>query len=337
MAGEPRASFEGNVRAFRPTDLVALVVFEGRSFPNEAISWDRLTAESVARISLTALLQQWLILDSNRYTAMCMKGQTLLGLASAKKRYGRTAWEVDYLLVCAPAAQKQAIGLELLNNISQEAITKGVERIFIRLPEDGPWLEPVPQVGFRPYAKERLYRLSAVDNGEPTGRSTPPYLLRPQTRADQQPLFQVFSSIVPEGVKTAEGLTLRQWRDSREGGWEGLGKRQLVCEKDGIPVGWLSFRIDGRTAQFRLMAHPEERECLKFMLGYCLTRLKDKAPLLSLAPEYHYSLGQILLENGFEDISQFTTLFKQLVVPVGKARLVIDRPSKAVTSEPVPF
>lgn len=336
MAGEPRPNFEGNVRAFRPTDLLALIAFEGRTIPNEVVSWERWATEPSVRVSLAALLQQWLAVDSHRYTVLCLKGQTMRGLASAKKRAGRTAWEVDYLSVTAPPEQREAIGQELLNQISKEAIKKGMERIFLRLPEESPWMEPVQRVGFRPYAKERLHRLDAVRDHQPTGRSQGPYLLRPRGRADYQPLFQLFSSIVPEGVKTAEGLTLRQWRDSREGGWEGLGKRQLVCEKDGIVIGWLSFRINGKVAQFRLMAHPEEWECLEFMLRYCLTRLEDKSPLLSLAPEFHWSLRRLLLENDFQEVFELTNLSQQLVVSARRAIPIAERSSKSVTSKAIP-
>ena len=75
-------------RTVRPTDLVALVAYNGRVFPNEAHTLDRIGKEASPHPLETAL-EQWFSFATGRHTWISVKGATLRGLVSARRRGSR--------------------------------------------------------------------------------------------------------------------------------------------------------------------------------------------------------------------------------------------------------
>ena len=91
-----------SVRTVRPTDLVALVAYDGRVYPNEAVTRDRIGKE-MSPHPLETALEQWFSFATGRHTWISVKGATLRGLASARRRGSKAAWELDCLIDAAEA------------------------------------------------------------------------------------------------------------------------------------------------------------------------------------------------------------------------------------------
>src|SRR5947199_8868687 len=76
-----------------PTDLVALVSFDGRVHPNEAKPLDRLGLDDRAH-PLESTIEQWFSFATGRHTRVSVRGATMRGLISARRRATPPAWEV---------------------------------------------------------------------------------------------------------------------------------------------------------------------------------------------------------------------------------------------------
>src|SRR5437763_1662541 len=98
-------------RPVRPTDLVALVSFDGRVYPNEAHTWDRLGRATESPRLLESAIEQWFSFATGRHTWISIQGQTIRGVVSARHRGSRLAWEVDCLIVAAEDAEPVALDL----------------------------------------------------------------------------------------------------------------------------------------------------------------------------------------------------------------------------------
>src|SRR5438874_4424162 len=98
-------------RPVRPTDLVALVSFDGRVYPNEAHTWDRLGRQPEGPRLLENALEQWLSFATGRHPWISIQGQTIRGVASARPRGSRLAWELDCLIVAAEETEPVLLAL----------------------------------------------------------------------------------------------------------------------------------------------------------------------------------------------------------------------------------
>jgi hypothetical protein len=141
-------------RTVLPTDLVALVSFDGRVYPNEAKTWDRLGLSEHGPHPLETALEQWFSFATGKHTWISVRGATIRGLISARRLAKRTAWEVDCLI---DADEDKGVCLGLLEQMIRGVAREGAERIFLRLGSDSPLHNVVRQSGFFLYSKERLY------------------------------------------------------------------------------------------------------------------------------------------------------------------------------------
>src|SRR3972149_11202678 len=136
-----------------PTDLVALVAFDGRVYPNEAMTRDRLGSETSPHPLETAL-EQWLSFATGRHTWISIKGATLRGLASARRRGSKAAWEVDCIIDAAD--DDRDVLTSLLEKGAADAARAGAENIFLRGPSDSHIVETATRTRFSPNLFEYL-------------------------------------------------------------------------------------------------------------------------------------------------------------------------------------
>src|SRR2546422_11260005 len=80
-----------------PTDLVALVSFDGRVHPNEAKPLDRLGLDERAH-ALESTIEQWFSFATGKHTWVSVRGATIRGLISARRRAKRAAREGGRLI-----------------------------------------------------------------------------------------------------------------------------------------------------------------------------------------------------------------------------------------------
>ena len=146
-------------RAVRPTDLVALVSFDGRVYPNEAKTRSRMGKTDAAPHPLERALEQWFSFATGCHTWISIKGATLRGLVSARRRGSSTAWELDCLINAAEDDDSVCLGL--LDQALKDAARSGVEKVFLRLSSESAVLPLARKLGFCAYQHETLLSAAA--------------------------------------------------------------------------------------------------------------------------------------------------------------------------------
>ena len=306
-------------RPLRPIDLPALASLWARgklplaggdtaAFCNEARIWERLGLEEHGVALLERAVQQWAPIGSGRLTWVIMRGMTLRGLASARRRARRSAWEVDYLIV--PSGDEGTC-VSLLEELACGLGRAGAERVFLRLDGHSRLLHAVRSAGFFPYLRERLWRLEPA----PGMPDCPPLPMRLRTAADLLPLFQLYNAAVPATVRRCEASTLREWAALQERG----RCQHLVLQKDGRLAAWLRLvRRDGAGC-FALLAPRRGDAPLDNLLATALHYLRDRRPIFCLVPEYERTLAARLVDLGFQPAAEYVVLANRLVRPIEEA------------------
>jgi hypothetical protein len=140
-----------------PTDLVALVSFDGRVYANQAKPLDRLGTVERARPWEEAL-EQWFSFATGKHTWVSVHGATIRGLISARRRAKASAWEVEVLI---NASDDESVALSLFSRMTAGVVKQGAERVFLRLADGSELYDPARSSGFFRYATETLYRRDA--------------------------------------------------------------------------------------------------------------------------------------------------------------------------------
>src|SRR6266545_3603755 len=225
-----------------PTDLVALVSFDGRVHPNEAKPLERLGLDDRAH-PLESTIEQWFSFATGKHTWVSVRGATIRGLISARRRAKRSAWEVDALI---DVEEDEEMALSLFSRMIGGITKQRAERIFLRLDAGSHLSEAARKAGFFQYTRETLYRLEATSSSE--ANEVP---FRPREKSDLVGIFQLYSHSVPANVRAIEGATFREWQAAEES-WGGSTK-DLLLEEDGIITAWLRL-LPAQTGRFALIA-----------------------------------------------------------------------------------
>jgi hypothetical protein len=310
------------IRSIRLTDFTALVSFSSKAFLNQARSHDGFGVRKGKASSLAAFLDQWLSLDENRQTWICLQGGRIQGLVSTRSRAGPTVWEIDQLLLSENNEAKE-ICFDLLSYLSVVGGEVRVEKVFLRLSAASHLLGVARQAGFSHYLSEILYRW----DGQPTiGQHVPlPHPLRLKSKRDEMGLFQLYNAAVPDCVRSVEAVTLREWRESRERGWHGWRSKEFVLEKENNIVGWLGVFAKGRIGHFDILTYPQEEGTLGALVEVALSCLRGKSTIYCLVPEFAGRLRQILEEHGLKEEEEYSALVKQLAARVRQPHFVLAR------------
>ena len=306
-------------RPLRPTDLVALAAFEARAFRSEARTCDRLHRAHRRPLAIATVLEQWIAAE-DRHTLVVPSGLGIRGLISARHRSGRAAWEVDWLVLAPEDEDDEGAALALLDGIAEEAIRAQVQRIFLRLPKESPLAGVARRTGFVLYGSEVLLKGSA---DHPSGH-VPSLELRPRRKSDELGIFRLYHGAVPAQVRSMEGMTLEEWRATREVRfWQ---QREYVWDIEGRIRGWLQVNRGGAAGQLRLLLLPEDEDRMADLLALALGHLLRKREVLALVPHFQPGLRTLLQEVwSYEEVAAYQNLARQLAVRVPEARLVPAR------------
>jgi hypothetical protein len=305
------------VRTVRPTDLVALVSFDGRVYPNEAKTRERIGKTESAPHPLESALEQWFSFATGRHTWISVKGATLRGLVSARRRGSRAAWELDCLINAAEDDDSVCLGL--LDQAVAEAARRRVEKVFLRLAGDSSILPFARKAGFSEVMKEQLFSCRSLAVGEKGTNKTS--TLRKRVRADDYSLFQLYNAVVPEAIRRAEAATLNEWRAAQERNWLVGRKSQLILERDERATVWLRSTVDAGIGRFDLLIGPEARAEQEALLDLALSRLAGSNLVLTLVPDYADGLGRALVQRGFQPGQEYSVLVKRTAVAVKGTQL----------------
>ena len=288
-----------------PTDLVALVSFDGRVHPNEAKPLDRLGLDERAHPLETAL-EQWFSFATGKHTWVSVRGATIRGLISARQRAKRSAWEVDALI---DVDEDEGVALSLFSRMTAGIIKQRAERVFLRLDAESHMAQGVRKASFFPYSRETLYRL---DTSPSTQLTEVPF--RRRDKSDLMGMFQLYSHSVPANVRAIEGATFREWQAAQES-WGGSTK-DLLLEEDGIITAWLRVQT-GQTGRFYLL-NQSDRFGLQEVLQAAFSRLHSSRRVLCLVPEHDGALAVCLERLGFHPVAGYNAYAQRLVKPVGE-------------------
>jgi hypothetical protein len=300
-------------RTVLPTDLVALVSYDGRVYANEAMTLDRIGTNDSPHPLETAF-EQWFSFATGRHTWISVKGPTLRGLVSARKRGSKLAWEIDCLINASEA--DNSVVMSLLDQVTAAAGKSGAFKIFVRLPASSPSLPCASRAGFTPYLHEQVY-CRAADNasGHTASGHGASSGLRRRTKADIYGIFQLYNSVVPHEVRRVEAMTYAEWMGTQES----LGKTaQYVLERDGRIHGWLRIARDGDLARFDLLAEPA---ALDDLINAALAKTAG-ATVCALLPDYQEGTRPRLAALGFEPGDEYAVLARKTVRPVKSPRSV---------------
>lgn len=294
-------------RTVLPTDLVALVSYDGKVYANQAMTRDRIGTQESPHPLETAL-EQWLSFATGRHTCVSVRGATLRGLVSARKRGTRQAWEIDCLI---DASDDEEVLVSLLDRITEAAGRSGALRVFLRLPVHSELTEASARCGFTPYLRERVYWRSVAGTA-----SEAPASLRRRGKADLYGVFQAYNALVPPEVRRHEGMTFAEWQAEQET----LGRMtHYVIEKDGRISAWLRVAGDGEIGRFDLLA---DEATLDEAIAAGIAKVSNRERVYVIAAEYQEALQARLRALGFQRGEEYTVLARRTVLPVKEKKNV---------------
>jgi hypothetical protein len=297
-----------------PTDIVALVSFDGQVYPNEAKPLERLGLEDRTR-PLENALEQWFSFATGKHTWVSVRGATIRGLISARPRAKRSAWEVEVLI---NASDDESIALSLFSRMTAGVIKQRAERVFLRLSTDSAIREAARRAGFFRFATETLYRRAAED-WRPANTDLP---VRSKSKSDTFGIYQLYNHVAPANVRSIEGLTLREWQAAQEK-WGGRCT-DLLVEEGGVITGWVRA-MPGQIGRISALA---EHGPYDQLLGAGLDLLQDR-DVFCLVPDYNPELASALERYSFEPVCTYASYAKRLTKPASEV-------ATETTSNPVP-
>jgi hypothetical protein len=302
-------SMTPTARTVLPTDLVALVSYDGHVYANQAMTLDRVgTGDSPHPIETA--FEQWFSFATGRHTWISVKGPTLRGLISARKRGTKHAWEID----CLINAEENDPGvlMSLLDQVTDAAGRSGAMKIFLRLPSDSVAVREATRCGFAAYRREQVWRRQQ----EPSPARKTDESARRRAKPDQHALFQLYTAVVPDSFRRYEGMTLTEWTAAQES----VGKTtQYVREEDGRITGLARIAGDGDLGRFDVLAEPAHVDA---MIDVAEAKLANRRTLFGIVPQYQEDVARRLASRGFSPADEFTVLARRTVRPVKEAQKV---------------
>ncbi len=301
-------------RAPLPTDLVALVTHDGRQCPNEAITWDRI-GKGDSPGPLETAVEQWLSFATGRHTWISVKGATLRGLASARVRGSRLAWEVDCLI---DADEDEGVLINLLDRVVADAGRARAEKVFLRVDAASAVLDTALRCGFAVVVIEGLYYSPTPVRTE----QEPASCWRRRLRDDLYPLFRLYNASVPESVRRLEAATLNEWVAAQERLGPPRRTQQHVMAEEGQVLAWARTALDGDVGRFAVLASAGRPEDADSALALAVGRLTSASALYTLVPSYHGALAGRLEDLGFGRITECALLARRTTRPAKEPALV---------------
>jgi hypothetical protein len=302
-------------RPARPTDIVPLVAFDGRVFPNEAHPWDQLGCAPAGPHVLGSAMEQWFSFATGRRTWVSVQGQTVRGVISARKRATRLAWEIDTLI--AADEDVEAIGLMLFDQIVAGAARAGVHKLFLRLEAGSDLLSSAHRAGFISYARETL--LSHI-GPHPTNAPPPVLQIRPHQKGDAYALYQLYCKATPAEVRQMEAATFQEWLAAQEERSKGRGRINLIGEHQSRAMAWVRASRDTEQGRIDLVIHPDAWTETDALLAAGLSGLRPKQPVLCVVREHARPVREHLEAAGFTPSGDYVCLVKRLALPIQALR-----------------
>ena len=285
----------------RPTDLVALVTFDGVVRENQAVTRDRLGKAPGTPRPFSAAVEQWLHLG--RRTWVSVRGRSIVGIATARELSTPTAWELDTLI---DAGDDPGVLADLLRQAAHSAARAKVTHVLLRTPSDAPAARQAPRAGFAKALDERLWgghlQIEATVEG-----------VRDWRDSDDLACFQLYGRAFPVTARSVLAMTREEASAVHERRWHERG-RTFVVEREGRVAGLARVARSG--GQFSLMVEPGQIEAAQALLAAVSGRLGKTAVHRALVPACGADEERALRDAGLEPGNEFTLFCHRTARPV---------------------
>ena len=217
----------------------------------------------------------------------------------------------------AKSADIGEVAPALVDHLCNQALQRGVHKLFVRLPLDDKLTPLFRLEGFRQYAIEHV-----LYSEQPQGFSAQvPFGLRPARGRDDRALYQMYRKVTPAGVALVEAPSFREFRMLKRELYGSLASRgdsdkQMVVDRVEL-VGWVRVQRSSterpHTLSFKALPEadlPEE------LVDYALTELNAQGPAWSSLRHYDSHMIDALRGRGFTTLLRQALLVKELAVRV---------------------
>jgi hypothetical protein len=171
------------------------------------------------------------------------------------------------------------------------------------------------RAGFSCYTTDYIY-LYKGEGRQKAAEGPGPGHLRPKASGDEYRLFDLYNAAVPIQVRTAEGMTLGEWRETRGRGFWLEERREFVLQKQESLVAWLRVSAARGVGCFDIMFGQLDEDGLGWLVNYSLMCLDGKSPIFCVASDFQGQLMGLLEGFGFEEVAQFTKLVREIAIRV---------------------
>jgi len=313
------------IRAIRPTDIIPLMAFFRNGSRREVTAqvWPEVQGEANTRV-VRDLFRQLVVHPGGSSQAwVCTADWGIHGLAIARSRAGKLAWDVQDLFVAEGALPA---GVDLLEHAAAEVARKGARRVFIATSADGSMSKLARQAGFVHYTSEVLFAIKlraplAAGSVRPS---------RPRLRQDEHALFQLYNAAVPCKVRFAEAVTMEEWASLDKGSrpWAprlGGSSQHFVWDDQSEMAGWLQLSFGSRSQHVALLVDPSHAEATEEMVQYSLSQASHKAPIYVSARDYQPELISALEKMEFARVAEYMVFAREMTARVPSRALVPAR------------
>ncbi len=291
--------------------------------PPAARLWSLLSSTLSALLPLSQETLMYVAEDGGKVVGFIQASGQPLGLDLRRAR----VLQVLNLQV-AEGADSDEVAPALVAHLCNQALERGSQRLFVRVPDRDPLLPAFRLQGFRQYATEVVLYAD-----RPAMRSEQfPDGLRPVRRGDDRGLYQLYRKVTPQGVSQLEAPTYRDWRALHGPEWTG-GLRGRTSDRqehvvDRVEVaGWVRVErgSGARPDTLQFLALPENplpAELADF--GLSLLR-ESEAPAWSSLRHYDAHMIDALRGRGFSVLLTQLLLIKELAVRAPKPKPVREK------------
>jgi len=218
-------------------------------------------------------------------------------------------------LVVAPDAAVESVGPALIEHLANQAIGRGIERLFVRLPTDETTIPVLRRYGFHQYATEHVM---FAESPKPVSHSVP-FGLRDAKGSDMRLLYSLYRKVTPLGVAQREVPNSKEWRRLKAEPILRLGRahaQQFVVDRVEL-VGWVGIQKAGgptlpHTLSFLALPEPGLPEELA---DHAIVALgKPSGPAWSSLRHYDSHMIDALRARGFTTLLNQSLMVKELAL-----------------------
>jgi hypothetical protein len=306
------------IRAANVRDLgrIEQIYREGGEQMSEAVPparlWSLLTYTLSALLPLSQETLLYVAEDAGRLLGFIQASGQPVGIELPRAR----ALQVLNLSLAA-GGDREEVAEALVGHLCAQAVSRGVHRVFVRLPLDDALTPLFRLQGFRQYATEQvLYS----EEPRPTLHVDPPEGLRGAKGRDHRHLYQLYRKVTPMGVAQLEAPTYKDWR-SLASDWTprpgGGSAEEMVVDRVEL-VAWLKLQRSSSTRPHRLSYLTLPEDHLPEELAEYSLSLLGARPTAAWTSLRHYDSPMLdaLRARGFSVLLTQALMVKELAVRV---------------------